>query len=99
MKLMFCFILRENKDVVNYEFVLKQRSSYDDSFTRGMPKNIPTVFPGGLVLWSCCCRLKGKMVAMVLDVVELPESHSGLNLAIAFQQILHDFGIEHKVSQ
>lgn len=26
------------------------------------------------------------------------KSHSGLNLAIAFQQILEDFGIEHKVS-
>ncbi|KAF9471532.1 hypothetical protein BDN70DRAFT_819880 [Pholiota conissans] len=44
-------------------------------------------------------ELDGSPIAMVLDLVELPKLHSGLNLAIAFQNILQDFGIENKVSK
>jgi hypothetical protein len=36
--------------------------------------------------------------SMLLDVVELSESHSGINLALAFAKILNDFGISSKVS-
>jgi hypothetical protein len=35
---------------------------------------------------------------MLLDVVEVPHSHSGLNLAKAFRDILEEFGISEKVS-
>lgn len=35
---------------------------------------------------------------MLLDIVEVARSHSGLNLAAAFAKILEDFGISHKVS-
>ena len=35
---------------------------------------------------------------MLLDLVEVAESHSGLNLATAFSKILEDFGISDKVS-
>ena len=41
---------------------------------------------------------KGVPVAMLLDIVELARSHSGLNLAAAFAKILEDFGIDNKVS-
>jgi hypothetical protein len=34
---------------------------------------------------------------MLLDIVEVPKSHSGLNLAIAFAEILETFGIKDKV--
>lgn len=34
---------------------------------------------------------------MLLDLVEVPRSHSSINLAAAFAQILKDFGISHKV--
>jgi hypothetical protein len=34
---------------------------------------------------------------MLLDVVEVPKSHSGANLAIAFSEVLQTFGIEGKV--
>jgi hypothetical protein len=34
---------------------------------------------------------------MLLDLVEVPCSHSGLNLAAAFAKILDDFGISDKV--
>ena len=37
-------------------------------------------------------------VAMLLDLVEVAMSHSGLNLAAAFARILNDFGIADKVS-
>jgi hypothetical protein len=40
---------------------------------------------------------KGVPVAMLLDIVELARSHSGLNLAAAFAKILEDFGIDNKV--
>jgi hypothetical protein len=35
---------------------------------------------------------------MLLDIVEVPKSHSGLNLAIAFAEILETFRIKDKVS-
>ena len=41
----------------------------------------------------------GKPVSMLLDIVELACSHSGLNLAAAFAKILEDFGISDKVSK
>ncbi|PPQ85854.1 hypothetical protein CVT26_001954 [Gymnopilus dilepis] len=40
---------------------------------------------------------KGKLLTFVLDVVEVAKLHNGLNLAIEFQKILHEFGIEHKI--
>lgn len=40
----------------------------------------------------------GVPLCMLLDLVEVAESHSGANLASAFAQILHDFGISNKVS-
>ena len=43
-------------------------------------------------------KLKGKMIAMLLDIVKVAKSHSGTNLAAAFAKILEDFGISHKVS-
>jgi hypothetical protein len=36
---------------------------------------------------------------MLLDIVELARSHSGVNLAAAFSKILEDFGISNKVSK
>lgn len=35
---------------------------------------------------------------MLLDLVEVAESHSGVNLAKAFAKVLEEFGIEDKVS-
>lgn len=39
----------------------------------------------------------GVPIAMLLDIVEVARSHSGLNLAAAFAKILQDFGISDKV--
>jgi hypothetical protein len=41
----------------------------------------------------------GVPISMILDIVEVARSHSGLNLAAAFAKILEDFGISDKVSQ
>ena len=41
----------------------------------------------------------GVPVSMLLDLVEVAKSHSGLNLAAAFAKILDDFGISDKVSK
>jgi hypothetical protein len=40
---------------------------------------------------------EGKPIAMLLDLVELAKSHSGVNLAAAFAQVLEEFGISDKV--
>ena len=40
---------------------------------------------------------KGAPVSMLLDLVEVTQSHSRLNLAQAFAKILDDFGISDKV--
>ena len=34
---------------------------------------------------------------MLLDIVELPESHTGVNLGTAFVTVLQNFGVEEKV--
>jgi hypothetical protein len=34
---------------------------------------------------------------MLLDIVEVAKSHSGLNLAAAFAKILEDFNVSNKV--
>jgi len=41
---------------------------------------------------------KGVPLCMLLDIIEVAESHSGINLAAAFSKILNDFGIAAKVS-
>jgi hypothetical protein len=40
----------------------------------------------------------GEPMCILLDLVEVAMSHSGLNLAAAFAKILEDFGISDKVS-
>ena len=35
---------------------------------------------------------------MLLDLVDVPKSHTGVNLAEVFEDILRQFGIEDKVS-
>jgi hypothetical protein len=37
-------------------------------------------------------------MGILLDLIEVAESHSGLNLAVAFAKVLEDFGISNKVS-
>ena len=41
---------------------------------------------------------EGMPISMLLDIMELACSHSGLNLAAASTKILKDFGISDKVS-
>jgi hypothetical protein len=39
----------------------------------------------------------GAPIAMLLDLVQVTKSHTGVALAVAFAKILEDFGIAHKV--
>jgi hypothetical protein len=39
-----------------------------------------------------------KPLSMLLDIVEVAKSHSGINLANAFAEILESFGVKEKVS-
>ena len=39
---------------------------------------------------------KGELMLMLLDLVEVAKSHSGVNLANAFANIIEDFGIKDK---
>ena len=41
---------------------------------------------------------EGKLVALLLDIVEVVMSHSGKNLVCVFAEIMDAFGIEEKVS-
>ena len=40
---------------------------------------------------------KGEPVSLLLDIVEVMKSHTGMNLAATFAQILKDYGISEKV--
>jgi HD superfamily phosphodiesterase len=41
---------------------------------------------------------QGEPMCLLFDIVKLAKSHSGINLARAFANILKDYGISHKVS-
>lgn len=41
---------------------------------------------------------EGIPICLLLDIVEVAQSHTGVNLAIAFANVLNDFGIVDKVS-
>ena len=41
---------------------------------------------------------KGVPILMLLDLVEVAKSHTGKNLAAAFENVLKEFGVEDKVS-
>jgi hypothetical protein len=43
-------------------------------------------------------KRNGVPLCLILDVVKVAESHSGLNLATTFVKILEEFGIIDKVS-
>jgi hypothetical protein len=40
----------------------------------------------------------GESICMLLDIVEVATSHSGINLAAAFAKVLYEFGVSDKVS-
>jgi hypothetical protein len=42
-------------------------------------------------------EIDGVPISMLLDIVKVARSHTGLNLALAFAQILENFGISNKV--
>ena len=42
-------------------------------------------------------QIDGKGVSMLLDLIKVACSHTGVNLALAFAKVLDDFGIDHKV--
>ena len=44
-------------------------------------------------------EIKGELICLLLDIVEVAKSHSGVNLAAAFAHILDKFGISNKVSK
>jgi hypothetical protein len=41
----------------------------------------------------------GAPISMLLDLVQVAKSHTGLTLAVVFAKILEDFDIAHKVCQ
>ena len=45
------------------------------------------------VAWTVHFEHNGAMLAFLLDIVKLPESHTGVALAKAFQQMLKTFGL------
>jgi hypothetical protein len=40
---------------------------------------------------------EGVPLSMLLDLVEVPKSHTGFNLAATFAEVLQAFGIQEKV--
>lgn len=49
------------------------------------------------VAWMVYLKHDGTMLAFLLDIIEVPESHTGVALASAFQKMLETFGLEHQV--
>jgi hypothetical protein len=49
------------------------------------------------VTWTVHLEYNGAMLAFLLDIIEVPESHTGVALAKAFQQMLKTFGLQDRV--
>jgi hypothetical protein len=49
------------------------------------------------VAWTVHFEYEGAMMAFLLDIIEVLESHTGITLANAFQAMLKRFGLENKV--
>ncbi len=49
------------------------------------------------VAWTVHFEYKGTMLAFLLDIVDVPESHTSVALAQAFQRMLKTFGLEDRV--
>ena len=41
---------------------------------------------------------EGEPIAMLLDIVEVAKSHTGVNLATAFAKVMEEYGISEKVT-
>jgi len=50
------------------------------------------------VAWTMHFGCEGAMIMFLLDIIEVPESHSGATLAQEFQAMLERFHVEDKVS-
>jgi hypothetical protein len=50
------------------------------------------------ITWTMHLEHNGTMLAFLLDVIEVLESHTGMALAKAFQQKLKMFGLQEWVS-
>jgi hypothetical protein len=50
------------------------------------------------VAWTVHFEYEGTMIAFLLDIIEVPESHSGATLACEFQAMLERFRVQDKVS-
>jgi hypothetical protein len=50
------------------------------------------------VAWTVHLEYNGTMLAFLLDIVDVPESHTGVALAKAFQRMLETFGLQDRVS-
>jgi len=50
------------------------------------------------VAWTVHFEYEGAMIVFLLDIIEVPESHSGATLAQEFQAMLEHFHVENKVS-
>jgi len=46
------------------------------------------------VTWTVHLEHNGTMLAFLLDIIEVPESHTGVALARAFQKMLETFGLQ-----
>ena len=49
------------------------------------------------VAWTVHLEFQGQMLIFLLDIVELPVSHTGVTMAKAFQEMLTHFGLQQKV--
>jgi hypothetical protein len=49
------------------------------------------------VAWTVHLEHNGAMLAFLLDILEVPESHTGIALAKAFQKMLQEFGLQDRV--
>ena len=49
------------------------------------------------VVWMVHLEHDGQMLSFLLDIVGVPESHTGQTLAKAFHKMLVDFGIQNKI--
>jgi hypothetical protein len=86
------------QDRAMHDLLVMQRLSQSFSGKLNFATNAWTL-PNHKAYVALTIHLKhdGKPLSMLLDVVEVPRSHSGMNLVLAFADVLQTFRIKDKV--
>ena len=90
VSIFFKYIFNQPEDILTFEKDYDGRLNFaTDAWTSPNQR--------AYVVITVHLEYRGEPVSMLLDIVEVAKSHTGVDLALAFAKILDDYGISDKV--